>query len=101
MTVRMHRRKYLKTIAATAGLLAAPAFVRAQGSVKGTGEVRVASLGGSFEDAQNKSVFEPFEKESGIKIRLIAYSGPSQVVAQQRTGNIEWDAIIMSKSLLP
>lgn len=100
MTARINRRKCLKTIAATAGLLAAPAFVRGQGSVKGTGEVRVASLGGSFEEAQNKSVFEPFEKESGIKIRLIAYSGPSQVVAQERTGNIEWDAIVMSKGAM-
>ena len=62
--------------------------------------MRVASLGGSFEDAQNKGVFEPFEKESGIKVKLVAYTGPSQVVAQQRTGNIEWDAIVMSKGAM-
>ena len=82
MATGITRRTALKTIAAATGTLAAPAFVRGQTSIKGTGEVRVASLGGSFEDAQNKGVFEPFEKESGIKVRLIAYTGPSQVVAQ-------------------
>ena len=100
MTTRINRRECLKTIAATVGLVAASAIVRAQSSIKGTGELRVASLGGSFEEAQKKSVFEPFEKESGVKIRLIAYSGPSQVVAQQRSGNIEWDVILVSKGAM-
>ena len=100
MKRRIERRDCLKGIAAAVGLIAAPAIVRAQASIKGTGEIRVASLGGSFEEAQNRSVFEPFEKESGIKIRLIAYQGPSQVAAQQRTGNVEWDAIVMSKGAM-
>ncbi len=101
MKTRIPRREVLKKMAATAAVLvAAPAIVRAQTSIKGTGEVRVASLGGSFEDAQNRGVFQPFETDSGIKVRLVAYSGPSQVVAQERTGNIEWDAIVMSKGAM-
>jgi len=100
MATGITRRTALKTIAAGAGALATPALVRGQTSIKGTGEVRVASLGGSFEDAQSKGVFEPFEKESGIKVKLVAYTGPSQVVAQERTGNIEWDCIVMSKAAM-
>jgi putative spermidine/putrescine transport system substrate-binding protein len=100
MSTRITRRDALKTLAAGAGVLAAPAIVRGQTSVKGTGEVRVASLGGSFEEAQSRGVFQPFEKDSGIKVRLVAYTGPSQVVAQERTGNVEWDAIVMSKGAM-
>lgn len=100
METGISRRDALKTIAAGACALAAPAIVRAQPSIKGTGEVRVASLGGSFEDAQNKGVFQPFEKESGIHVQIIAYTGPSQIVAQERTGNVEWDAIVMSKGAM-
>jgi putative spermidine/putrescine transport system substrate-binding protein len=98
MSTGISRRDALKTI--VAGAFAAPAIVRGQASIKGSGEVRVASLGGSFEDAQNKGVFQPFEKESGIKVRLVAYTGPSQVAAQERTGNVEWDAIVMSKAAM-
>jgi len=76
MNTRIPRRDALKRIAATAGMLAAPAIVRGQTSIKGTGEVRVASLGGSFEDAQNRGVFQPFQTDSGISVKLIAYSGP-------------------------
>ena len=60
MSTGISRRDALKTIAAGAGALVAPALVRGQTSIKGTGEVLVASLGGSFEDAQNKGVFLPF-----------------------------------------
>ncbi len=100
MSKRYSRRDALRTIAVGASAIAAPVIVRGQTSFKGTGEVRVASLGGSFEEAQNKGVFQPFEQESGIKVRLIAYTGPSQVVAQERTGNVDWDAIVMSKGAM-
>ena len=61
MNTPIARREVLKRMAATASVLAAsPAIVRAQTSIKGTGEVRVASLGGSFEEAQNRGVFQPF-----------------------------------------
>ncbi len=100
--MRIGRRSYLKLSGAALAASALPQRVFAQtGSpYKGTGEVRVASLGGSFEDAQRRGVFDPFEKASGIKVTAIAYQGPSQVAAQQKTGNIEWDAILMSKAAM-
>ena len=97
-----NRREYLKLASAALAATMVPRWVFAQTAspYKGTGEVRVASLGGSFEDAQRRGVFDPFEKASGIKVTAIAYQGPSQVAAQQKTGNIEWDAILMSKAAM-
>ena len=37
-----------------------------------------------------------------MRVRVVAYSSPSQVAAQQKTGNIEWDAILIAKgAMLP
>ena len=100
MGSKIRRRDYLKFSGAAGFALAMPRIGYGQTAIKGTGEIRVASLGGSFEEAQNKGVFQPFQQESGIAVKLIAYNGPSQVVAQQKTGNVEWDAIVMSKGAL-
>lgn len=68
-----------------------PAVTEIPESLKGSGEVRVASYGGTFQDAQREAYFKPFEQLSGIKV--IEAEGPStaQVKAQVDTGNIEWD----------
>jgi putative spermidine/putrescine transport system substrate-binding protein len=34
--------------------------------LKGSGEVRIATFGGTMQDTQVKAYFEPFEKISGI-----------------------------------
>ena len=38
-------------------------------ALKGTGEVRIATFGGTMQETQQKAYFEPFEKLSGIKVR--------------------------------
>jgi len=55
------------------------------------GHVVVASWGGSFQEDQRKAIFEPFEKETGIKV--IEATGPSlaKVRAMVESGNTEWD----------
>jgi putative spermidine/putrescine transport system substrate-binding protein len=76
-----------------------PRLGRAQGD---PGTLTVASLGGEWEARERKAVFEPFEKATGVRVTVVAYSSPSQVIAQQRTGNIEWDAIQLSEgAMLP
>jgi putative spermidine/putrescine transport system substrate-binding protein len=59
--------------------------------LKGSGEVRVCSYGGAFQDAQREAYFKPFEELSGIKV--IESQGPdtSKVKAMVDTGNIEYD----------
>lgn len=98
----IRRRDYLRLTGAALVTASIPrrVFAQTNSPYKGSGEVRVASLGGSWEEAQRKGVFDPFEKISGIKVTTVAYSGPSQVAAQEKTGNVEWDAITMSKGAM-
>jgi putative spermidine/putrescine transport system substrate-binding protein len=98
MHMTMRRREWLKGAGATmlAAGLGRPALAQTNTLIKGTGEVVVASLGGSFEDAQRKAIFEPFQKDSGISVKIAAYTGPSQVLAQEKSGNVQWDIIMVS-----
>lgn len=67
-------------------------------NLKGSGEVRVCSYGGTFQDAQREAYFKPFEQLSGIKV--IEAEGPSTaaIMAQVDTGNIEWDVAQFDRS---
>jgi putative spermidine/putrescine transport system substrate-binding protein len=96
MTGRLTRRH---TLGLLGGGLAAISSRRALAR-SGGGSLVAASLGGSLEAAQRKAVFEPFQKETGIEVTVVAYSSPSQAAAQQKTGNIEWDAILLSKTAM-
>ena len=53
----------------------------------------VTSWGGSYQDAQRKAYFEPFEKETGIKI--VEATGPdaAKIKAMVASGNVEWDVV--------
>jgi putative spermidine/putrescine transport system substrate-binding protein len=105
-TSRFGRRTALGVLGAG---LAAP-FVRpswAQGAwpeqtsvpdiLKGSGEVRIATFGGTMQETQRKAYFEPFEKATGIKVRDFAGSDPTKVKAMVETGNIEWDMAQLSR----
>jgi putative spermidine/putrescine transport system substrate-binding protein len=67
-------------------------------NLKGTGEVVVASWGGTFQAAQRQAYFEPFQELSGITV--IEAEGPSiaQVQAMVDTGNIEWDVVQIDRA---
>jgi putative spermidine/putrescine transport system substrate-binding protein len=67
-------------------------------NLRGTGQVAVASWGGTFQDAQREAYFRPFEELSGI--RVVEAEGPSiaQVQAMVDTGNIEWDVVQLDRS---
>lgn len=60
-------------------------------NLKGSGEVRVVSWGGAFQDAQRKAYFQPFEKLSGIKVVESEGPDPAKIKAMVDTHNIEWD----------
>jgi putative spermidine/putrescine transport system substrate-binding protein len=66
MSVTMRRAVFV----AAACLFALAAESSAQTST-GKGEVVITTLGGSIEAAQKKYYFEPFERETGIKVVLV------------------------------
>jgi putative spermidine/putrescine transport system substrate-binding protein len=66
-------------------------------ALKGTGEVRIATFGGTMQDAQQRAYFEPFEKLSGIKVRPFPGSDATKVKAMVETGNVEWDMAQLSR----
>ena len=47
--------------------------------LKGSGEVRIATFGGTMQEVQQKAYFEPFEKITGIKVRAFPGSDLSLI----------------------
>lgn len=66
-------------------------------SLKGSGEVRIATFGGTMQETQQRAYFEPFEKISGIKVRAFPGSDPTKIKAMVDTGNVEWDMAQLSR----
>src|SRR5471032_3161075 len=65
--------------------------------LKGSGEVRIATFGGTMQEAQQRAYFEPFEKATGIKVKAFAGSDPTKIKAMVETKNIEWDMAQLSR----
>ena len=65
------------------------------GGGKGKGEVVVANWGGAIQDAEVKYIYEPFTKETGIKVIQAANPSNAKIKAMVDSGNVEWDIAIM------
>ena len=78
---------------AAAGILclAMLAASRAEDAKPGSGTLAVVSWGGSYQEAQRKAYFQPFEKETGI--RVVEGTGPQieKTRAQVQSGHPEFD----------
>jgi putative spermidine/putrescine transport system substrate-binding protein len=87
------RRQFLKTTAAIgAASLAFPNVVtRARAASKN--ELVFVGFGGSYQDGQTKALFEPFEKETGIKVIQTTGVDIAKLRAQVQSKNVEWDLI--------
>lgn len=83
------RRNALK---AGAGLLAAPAVI-IPGRALGAESIVYISYGGATQDAEEKAIIRPFERDTGVKV--VSASGPdlAKLKVQVMTGAIEWDVI--------
>ncbi len=62
-------------------------------TLKGEGEVIVASWGGAVLDAQLISTIEPFQELTGISVVVAESPDPSKIKAMVDTGNVEWDVV--------
>lgn len=105
--IRCVSRRHAVGLVATG--LAAPFIIRSVGAqsawpeqtaipdiLKGSGEVRIANFGGAMQEAEQKAFFEPFEKATGIKVRVFPTADGAKVKAMVDTGNVEWDVVEIS-----
>jgi putative spermidine/putrescine transport system substrate-binding protein len=56
-------------------------------------ELVVVSWGGTIQDAQRKSFFEPFEKKYGVKIKEVSPPDYGKLKAMVNNGKVEWDVV--------
>jgi putative spermidine/putrescine transport system substrate-binding protein len=74
--------------AAAAGLLAAPAVLRAQGG----GKVFVRTSGGSYQEGLQKGTWDDFTKKSGIEVVPVP-ANTAKLIAMAESGSAEIDLI--------
>ncbi len=95
----MRRREFLWQ--AGVGLIAASAEAirsrRAYG--RAAGEVIYAGFGGSFMEAMKKAWFQPFEAETGIRVR-VAPPDLGKLAAMVETKTVEWDVVDVPGSFI-
>ena len=75
-----------------------PEYGEIPAELKGSGEVRVQSWGGTFQDAQREAYFIPFQELTGITVIESEGPDPSQIKAMVDTGNVEQDVVQMDRS---
>jgi len=63
-------------------------------------KVVVSSWGGDYELAFRKSMAEPFEKQTGIKVIVTSYPDTAKMKAMVDTGNVEWDVVDIEDRML-
>jgi putative spermidine/putrescine transport system substrate-binding protein len=68
-------------------------------NLKGSGEVVITTLGGTWEDAQRKAFFEPFERNTGIKVVLVP-ENHAKLLASVQIGVAEADITSISAGML-
>src|SRR2546421_9729133 len=93
---RISRRRFLGTAAAGALAGAAlPSVVRAQGKK----ELVCVGFGGAYQEGQTKALFEPFERETGIKVVQTTGVELAKLRVQVQSKNVEWDLISLPDRL--
>jgi len=95
----LSRREFLSVsaVATVGAALGAPAVVRAQ---RGKSLV-VVSFGGTYQDAQRKCYYAPFEAATGIKIVEDTIATPGKIKAMVDSKNVTWDVCeVPSPSML-
>ena len=89
-------KRLLKTTAVI-GLLAFD--VLGSGTGQAQESLTVVSFGGAYQDSQRKAFFKPFNKDTGVVIKEVEWSGEVATIrAMVETGNVEWDVIDMEQA---
>ena len=86
------RRRFLATTAAAgAASVAFPYVITPARGAKN--ELVFVGFGGSYQEGQTKALFEPFTKETGIKVVQTTGVDIAKLRAQVQSKNVEWDLI--------
>ena len=87
---QLTRRAWLRGAATVAATAAGP-FVWTR-PASGAGKVVIRTIGGSYEEANVKAIFEPFTKATGIEVVKVPAS-LGKLLAMFESGNIELDIV--------
>jgi putative spermidine/putrescine transport system substrate-binding protein len=87
------RRKFMSRVAGTAVAAAAAPYVITP--ARAAGQLVFAGFGGAYQAGQQKALFEPFEKETGIKIVQTTGVDLAKLRAQVQSRNVEWDFVAL------
>lgn len=93
----LDRRKFLSTAAGAAVATGAAPF--AITSARAAEQLVFAGFGGAYQTGQQKALFEPFEKATGIKIVQTTGVDLAKLRAQVQSGNVEWDFLSLPDRL--
>lgn len=85
-------------LAGTAGILAAPIVLKTSRAETNADSVTMMLWGGSYQAATVKEVFDPFTKETGIKVKIVPWPGIDKVKAMELTGNVDIDIWLAAAS---
>jgi putative spermidine/putrescine transport system substrate-binding protein len=90
------RRRFVATTAAAGvSTIGLPFGTR----VKAANELVFVGFGGSYQEGQTKALFEPFERETGIKIIQTSGVDLAKLRAQVQSKQVEWDLICIPDRL--
>jgi putative spermidine/putrescine transport system substrate-binding protein len=92
MTRSITRRRFVATSAAGGVASAFPALAT-RSKAAAANELVFVGFGGTYQDGQTKALFEPFEKETGIKVVQTTGVDLAKLQAQVQTKNVAWDLI--------
>ena len=89
----MQKKKLALAVVATTALLALAGCSAPSkgGSAGSSGTVTYSGYGGTGQDAENAAWYEPFTKESGIKVATDDTSSWSKIVEMEKADKVTWD----------
>jgi putative spermidine/putrescine transport system substrate-binding protein len=92
---RIGRREFGRRLAALGAGAAATAATRhaSAQAARSAGEVVVCTWGGTYVEAQRKFFFDPFEQETGIRVRTVGVPDIAKIRAMVQARNVEWDLV--------
>jgi putative spermidine/putrescine transport system substrate-binding protein len=79
--------------AAAIGGAALASMSLSAGMALAEGSITIASWGGSYQEAQDKALFQPGSKATGIEVKQETYGGMSDVRLKVQAGAVPWDIV--------